>query len=156
RLQGHAAQDAYVRVRRLADQHCAAARARFSWAVAEELRRRRKLHDRHQGTHHLSGDRLRQSGRRLGDGYHGVHQREVRRRGTSATERVQLPVPAVSAFSTAKSQETLMAKKSSIEKNNRRRKLSKKYSGRRARLRAIARDKTKPMEERFAATLKLA
>ena len=49
-----------------------------------------------------------------------------------------------------------MAKKSSIEKNNRRRKLSKKYSGRRARLRAIARDKTKPMEERFAATLKLA
>ena len=49
-----------------------------------------------------------------------------------------------------------MAKKSSIEKNNRRRKLSKKYSGRRARLRAIARDKNKPMEERFAATLKLA
>ena len=49
-----------------------------------------------------------------------------------------------------------MAKKSSIEKNNRRRKLAKKYSGRRARLKAIARDKTKPMEERFAATLKLA
>src|SRR5262249_48726644 len=49
-----------------------------------------------------------------------------------------------------------MAKKSSIEKNGRRRKLSKKYSGRRARLKAIARDKTKPMEERFAATLKLA
>src|SRR5438093_12683209 len=49
-----------------------------------------------------------------------------------------------------------MAKKSSIEKNNRRRKLSKKYSGRRSRLRAIARDKNKPMEERFAATLKLA
>ena len=49
-----------------------------------------------------------------------------------------------------------MAKKSSIEKNNRRRKLSKKYSGRRSRLKAIARDKSKPMEERFAATLKLA
>ena len=49
-----------------------------------------------------------------------------------------------------------MAKKSSIEKNNRRRKLSKKYSGRRARLKAIARDKNKPMEERFAAALKLA
>ncbi|OLB70525.1 MAG: 30S ribosomal protein S14 [Alphaproteobacteria bacterium 13_2_20CM_2_64_7] len=49
-----------------------------------------------------------------------------------------------------------MAKKSSIEKNNRRRKLSKKYSGRRARLKAIARDKSKPMEERFAAALKLA
>jgi small subunit ribosomal protein S14 len=49
-----------------------------------------------------------------------------------------------------------MAKKSSIEKNSRRRKLSKRYSGRRTRLKAIARDKTRPMEERFAATLKLA
>ena len=49
-----------------------------------------------------------------------------------------------------------MAKKSSIEKNNRRRRLAKKYSGRRTRLKAIARDKTKPIEERFAATLKLA
>ena len=49
-----------------------------------------------------------------------------------------------------------MAKKSSIEKNNRRRRMAKKYSGRRARLKAIARDKTKPVEERFAATLKLA
>ena len=49
-----------------------------------------------------------------------------------------------------------MAKKSSIEKNNRRRRLAKKYSGRRSRLKAIARDKNKPMEERFAATLKLA
>jgi small subunit ribosomal protein S14 len=48
-----------------------------------------------------------------------------------------------------------MAKKSSIEKNNRRRRLSKKYSGKRSRLKAIARDKSKPMEERFAATLKL-
>jgi small subunit ribosomal protein S14 len=49
-----------------------------------------------------------------------------------------------------------MAKKSSIEKNNRRRKLVKKFSGRRSRLKAIASDKTRPMEERFAASLKLA
>jgi small subunit ribosomal protein S14 len=49
-----------------------------------------------------------------------------------------------------------MAKKSSIEKNNRRRKMTKSLSGRRARLKAIARDKNTPMEERFAATLKLA
>jgi small subunit ribosomal protein S14 len=49
-----------------------------------------------------------------------------------------------------------MAKKSSIEKNNRRRRLAKKYSGRRARLKEIARDKSLPMEERFAAALKLA
>jgi small subunit ribosomal protein S14 len=49
-----------------------------------------------------------------------------------------------------------MAKKSSIEKNNRRRRMSRKYSSRRSRLKAIAQDKTRPMEERFAATLKLA
>jgi small subunit ribosomal protein S14 len=49
-----------------------------------------------------------------------------------------------------------MAKKSSIEKNNRRRKMSKQYSGRRSRLKAIAMDKTLPMEDRFAAALKLA
>jgi small subunit ribosomal protein S14 len=49
-----------------------------------------------------------------------------------------------------------MAKKSSIEKNNRRRRLAKKFSGRRMRLKAIANDKTKPIEERFAASLKLA
>jgi small subunit ribosomal protein S14 len=49
-----------------------------------------------------------------------------------------------------------MAKKSSIEKNNRRRRLTKRYSGRRSRLKAIARDKSRQMEERFAATLRLA
>jgi small subunit ribosomal protein S14 len=48
-----------------------------------------------------------------------------------------------------------MAKKSSIEKNDRRKRLAKKFSARRARLKAIARDKKLPMEERFAATLKL-
>ena len=49
-----------------------------------------------------------------------------------------------------------MAKKSSIEKNKRREKLTKQYLERRAKLKAIAQDKTRPMEERFAATLKLA
>src|SRR6266567_3312858 len=49
-----------------------------------------------------------------------------------------------------------MAKKSSIEKNKRRRKLAKKFSGRRSRLKAVARDKALPTEERFAAALKLA
>jgi len=49
-----------------------------------------------------------------------------------------------------------MAKKSSIEKNNRRRRMAKKFSGRRGRLKAIAQDKQRPMEERFAASLKLA
>jgi small subunit ribosomal protein S14 len=49
-----------------------------------------------------------------------------------------------------------MAKKSSIEKNKRRRKMTKSFSGRRQRLKEIAMDKTRPMEERFAASLKLA
>ena len=49
-----------------------------------------------------------------------------------------------------------MAKKSSIEKNSRRCRLTKKYSARRLRLKEIAHDKSRPMEERFAATLKLA
>jgi small subunit ribosomal protein S14 len=49
-----------------------------------------------------------------------------------------------------------MAKKSSVEKNARRRKMAKSLGGRRSRLKAIIGDKTKPMEERFAASLKLA
>ncbi len=49
-----------------------------------------------------------------------------------------------------------MAKTSSIEKNKRRTRLAKQYSGRRAKLKKIAMDKTVSMEERFAATLKLA
>ena len=49
-----------------------------------------------------------------------------------------------------------MAKKSSIEKNNRRKRMAKNAAPRRAKLKAIIADKKKPMEERFAATLKLA
>ena len=49
-----------------------------------------------------------------------------------------------------------MAKKSAVERNRKRRRLAKKYSGRRERLKAIASDLTMPAEERFAARLKLA
>ena len=49
-----------------------------------------------------------------------------------------------------------MAKKSSVEKNNRRKRMAKNAAPKRERLKAIIADKTKPMEERFAATLKLA
>jgi small subunit ribosomal protein S14 len=49
-----------------------------------------------------------------------------------------------------------MAKKSAIEKNNRRKKLAKAYAGRRERLLATANDESKSMEERFTARLKLA
>ena len=49
-----------------------------------------------------------------------------------------------------------MAKKSSIEKNNRRKRMTKNAAAKRAKLKAIIADKKKPMEERFAATLTLA
>jgi small subunit ribosomal protein S14 len=49
-----------------------------------------------------------------------------------------------------------MAKKSSIEKNERRRKLATRITGRRERLKAVALDRRAAPEERFAAQLKLA
>ena len=49
-----------------------------------------------------------------------------------------------------------MAKTSSIEKNNRRRRLVKRDASKRARLKAIAGDKKASMEDRFTAQLKLA
>ena len=49
-----------------------------------------------------------------------------------------------------------MAKKSAIENNKRKQKLAAHYAARRRRLKAIADDMTKPMEERFEARLKLA
>ncbi len=49
-----------------------------------------------------------------------------------------------------------MAKKSSVENNNRRKELVKKFAGRRARLLEIANDEGQSMDERFLARLKLA
>ena len=49
-----------------------------------------------------------------------------------------------------------MAKKSSVEKNNRRIRRSKQYAKRWERLRDVARDKSLPAEERFEAQLKMA
>lgn len=49
-----------------------------------------------------------------------------------------------------------MAKTSSVEKNNRRRKLVARYAEQRKALKAIIMDKNQPMEERFRAQMKLA
>ena len=49
-----------------------------------------------------------------------------------------------------------MAKKSSVEKNARRAKLVRQIAPKRARLKALARDREAPPEERFQAQLKLA
>jgi small subunit ribosomal protein S14 len=49
-----------------------------------------------------------------------------------------------------------MAKKSMVEREVKRQKLVDQYATRRAALKAIIEDQSKPMEERFKATLKLA
>jgi len=49
-----------------------------------------------------------------------------------------------------------MAKTSSIEKNNRRRKMVDQYAERRKALKELIMDQSKPIEERFRAQLKLA
>ncbi len=49
-----------------------------------------------------------------------------------------------------------MAKKSSVEQNNNRKRLVKKFAGKRNRLLAIANDESQSMDERFLARLKLA
>jgi small subunit ribosomal protein S14 len=48
-----------------------------------------------------------------------------------------------------------MAKKSSVEKNNRRRRMAKQFLGKRSRLKAIVKNRSMTMEDRFAAQLKL-
>jgi len=49
-----------------------------------------------------------------------------------------------------------MAKKSSIEKNNRRRRMVARFAGKRAELKRLANDESLTLEERFQARLKLA
>ena len=49
-----------------------------------------------------------------------------------------------------------MAKKSQIERNEKRRRLAKKFTARRAKLKALAKDKPLSPEDRFNARLKLA
>ena len=49
-----------------------------------------------------------------------------------------------------------MAKKSAIENNLRKQRLAKKFAPRRKRLLDVANDRTRPMEERFEARIRLA
>ena len=49
-----------------------------------------------------------------------------------------------------------MAKTSMIEREKKRQRLVRQYSAKRAALKQVAKDETKPMEERFKARLKLA
>jgi small subunit ribosomal protein S14 len=49
-----------------------------------------------------------------------------------------------------------MAKKSAVNRNNAVRKMVKKYAAKRAELKSIANDESRPLEERFDARLRLA
>ena len=49
-----------------------------------------------------------------------------------------------------------MAKTSSIEKNNKRKRMGKQFAGKRAKLKAVTMDQKASIEDRFAAQLKLA
>jgi len=49
-----------------------------------------------------------------------------------------------------------MAKTSAVEKNKRRRKMTARYANKRAELKAIIMDQSRPIEERFKAQLQLA
>lgn len=49
-----------------------------------------------------------------------------------------------------------MAKASAVERNNKRKKMSEQQAAKRAKLKAMARDKNATLEERFDAQLKLA
>lgn len=49
-----------------------------------------------------------------------------------------------------------MAKTSAIEKNNRRKRMTKRFDAKRKQLLAIAENKSLPLDERFAANIKLA
>jgi small subunit ribosomal protein S14 len=49
-----------------------------------------------------------------------------------------------------------MAKKSAVEKNNRRRRLAERFAARRKALKAVVMDRGRDPQERFEATLKLA
>ncbi len=49
-----------------------------------------------------------------------------------------------------------MAKKSAVERNDKRKRMVAQYAARREKLKAIAKDDSLPNEERFAARLKLA
>ncbi|MEM8986956.1 MAG: 30S ribosomal protein S14 [Pseudomonadota bacterium] len=49
-----------------------------------------------------------------------------------------------------------MAKKSMVQRDEKRKRMSKKFASKRARLKEIIMDQDKPADERFAASLKLA
>jgi small subunit ribosomal protein S14 len=49
-----------------------------------------------------------------------------------------------------------MAKKGMIERNDKRKRMAKKFDAKRSRLKAIIKDQANPAEERFEAVLKLA
>src|SRR5262249_48153431 len=148
-LHGHPAPRAHVRIRRPPDDDRAPAREGLPRPERQIVRRTRQLRDGDQGTHRVPGDQLRQRRPGLGHGHHCVHDGAHERGSESTPDGVWLSFPQLGAL------EDEMAKKSPIEKNNRRRKMAETYAKKRAELKATALDESLPLEERFEARMKL-
>src|SRR5690606_606509 len=114
------------------------------------LRRPRKLRDGPQGTHRVPRDRLRQGRRGSRHGHHHLHHRDQGRGSEGAVEAFQHALHQLIA------EDERMAKKSMVNRETKRAKLVKQYAARRAALKAVIEDQSKPMEERFKASMKLA
>ena len=149
RLQGHAPQGAYVRIPRSAREHRAAARSRLPWTVIRRASTaaattRIGIKGAHRFFPEIDYDKAAED--MWGMDITVCTTATQRRRSARAADRIQLPVPAVRPGAlTARSSnadqpgELRMAKKSSIEKNNRRKPAGEEiFAGRRSRLKAIA------------------
>ena len=95
----------------------------FRGLNAQVFRRPWQLRDGPQGTHRVPGDQLRQHRDGLGHGHHCVHDGAHQRRSESTPHGVRLSLPYLGAL-----ERNDMAKKSSIEKNNRRKRLMEQYA----------------------------
>jgi hypothetical protein len=82
----------------------------------------------------------------LGHGHHHLHHREDRRGSEGAVEALQHALQRLIAGTKD------MAKKSMVNREVKRAKLVKQHAAKRAALKAVINDQTKPMEERFKAT----
>ena len=133
------------------DQYRAAARSRFPRPRSEELRWPRQLLARIKEDIDLAGDRLRQGAGHLGMDITVCTTAQDRRRGAGAADRFQFPVPAVRAVERHLERgwpgDTRWRRRVRSRRTIGGRRMAKKYAGSRARLKALAQDKARPMEE---------
>jgi ribosomal protein S14 len=114
------------------------------------VRRPRQLCDGPERANRVPRGRLRQGRRGSRHGHHHLHHRADRRGSEGTVEALQHALHQLIA------EKREMAKKSMVNREVKRARLVKQHAAKRAALKAVINDQTKPMEERFKATLKLA